>query len=102
MDFGGWDCSLRGKGNFLYSTTIAKSTIDSSTKTMEDGVVDSPPNRNAQLVTVSSPSPLRAKSTNPAYMLGHLEIQGLLANSINSFFHALWSNEGIFLDFMDV
>jgi hypothetical protein len=73
VDFGGWNCSLRGKGNFLYSTAIAKSTMDSSTKTMEDGIVDSPPNRNAQPVTISSPSPLRAKSTNPALMLGSFE-----------------------------
>jgi hypothetical protein len=44
--------------------------MDSSTKTMEDGVVDSPPNRNAQPVTISSPSPLRAKSTTPARIRG--------------------------------
>jgi hypothetical protein len=39
-------------------------------KTMDDGVVDRPPNRNAQLVTVSSPSPLRAKSMTPARIRG--------------------------------
>jgi hypothetical protein len=61
----GWNCSLQSKGNFFNSVTIANSTMDSSTKTMDDGVVDSPPNRNAQPVTVSSPSPLRAKSTTP-------------------------------------
>jgi hypothetical protein len=32
---------------------------------MEDGVVDSPPNRNVQPVAVSSPSPLRAKCAIP-------------------------------------
>jgi hypothetical protein len=44
--------------------------MDSSIKTMEDGIVDSPPNCNAQLVTISSPSPLRAKSTTPARIRG--------------------------------
>jgi hypothetical protein len=57
---------LQSKGNFLYSTATTNSTMDSSTKTMNDGVVDSPPNCNAQSVTVSSPSPLRAKSMTTA------------------------------------
>jgi hypothetical protein len=39
-------------------------------KTMDDGIVDSPPNRNAQLVIASSPSPLRAKSMKPARIRG--------------------------------
>jgi hypothetical protein len=63
VDCGGWDYSLQSKGNFLYSVAIANSTMDSSTKMIEDGVVDSPPNRNAQPVIVNSPSPLRAQST---------------------------------------
>jgi hypothetical protein len=63
VDCGRWDCSLQSKGNFLYSAATANSTMDSSTKMIEDGVVDNPPNRTAQLVTISSPSPLRAKST---------------------------------------
>jgi hypothetical protein len=70
MDCGGWDCSLQSKGNFLYSTAIANSTMDSSTKMIEDGIVDSPPIRNAQYMTISSPSPLRAKSTTPARLWG--------------------------------
>jgi hypothetical protein len=37
---------------------------------IEDGVVDSPPNRNAQPMTVSSPSPLRAKSTTRVHIRG--------------------------------
>jgi hypothetical protein len=37
---------------------------------IEYGVVDSPPNRNAQPMTVSSPSPLRARSTTPALIQG--------------------------------
>ena len=60
------DFSLQSKGKFLYFVATANSTIDSSTKTMEDGVVDSLPNCNALLVKVSSPSPLRAKSMTPA------------------------------------
>jgi hypothetical protein len=59
----GWGLSLQNKGNFLYSAATTNSTMDSSTKTMEDGVVDSPPNRNAQPGRVSSPLPLKAKST---------------------------------------
>jgi hypothetical protein len=59
VDCTGWDCSLQSKGNFLYYAATANSTMDNSTKTMDDGVVDSPSNRNAQLVIVSSPSPLR-------------------------------------------
>ena len=39
-------------------------------KMIEDGIVDSPPNRNVQPVIISSPSPLKAKSTTLAHMLG--------------------------------
>jgi hypothetical protein len=63
LDCGGGGLSLQSKGNFLYYAATANSTMDSSAKTMEDGVVDSPPNRNAQPGRVSSPSPLKAKST---------------------------------------
>ena len=62
LDCGGGGCALQSKGNFLYSAATANSTIDSFGKTMEDGVVDSPPNRNAQPPRVSSPSPLKQKS----------------------------------------
>ena len=55
--------ALQSKGNFLYSPAIVNSTMDSSTKMMEDGVVDSPPNRNAQPLRDSSPSLLKVKST---------------------------------------
>jgi hypothetical protein len=44
--------------------------MDSSTETMEDAVVDSLPNHNAQPLIVSYPSPLRAKSMTSAHMLG--------------------------------
>lgn len=63
-------CGQQSKGNFLYSATTANSTMDNSAKMMEDGVVDSPPNRNAQPVRVSSPSPLKAKSTTKTLCLG--------------------------------
>jgi hypothetical protein len=78
LDCGGGDFSNQSKGNFLYSTATANSTIDSSTKTMKDGVVDSPPNRNVLHVRVSSPSPLRAKSMTPPC------IQGSFGNSRSS------------------
>ena len=55
--------SLQNKGNFFYFVAIANSIMDNSTKTMEDGVVDSLSNRNAQPLKVSSSSPLKAKST---------------------------------------
>ena len=42
-----WDCSLQSKGNFLYYAAIANSTMDNSTKTADDGIVDSPPKHNA-------------------------------------------------------
>jgi hypothetical protein len=70
VDCRGWDCSLQSKGNFLYSVAITNLTMDSSTKMMEDGVVDSPPNRNTQPVIVSSLSPLRAKSTTSVQIRG--------------------------------
>jgi hypothetical protein len=63
---GGWDGSIQSMGNFLYSAAIANSIMDCSTKMMEDGVVNSPPNRNVQPVAVSSPSPLRAKCATVA------------------------------------
>jgi hypothetical protein len=40
--------------------------MDKSKKMIEDGVVDSPPNRNSHPVTVNSPSPLRAKTRTMA------------------------------------
>jgi hypothetical protein len=65
VDCKGWDGSIQSKGNFFYSAATTNSTMDCSTKMMEDGVVDSPPNRNVQPVVVSSPSPLRAKCATP-------------------------------------
>ena len=70
LDWGGGGCTLQSKGNFFYSTTIANSTMDSSVKTMEDGVVDSLPNRNAQPLKVSSSFLLKAKSTTKTHRPG--------------------------------
>ena len=42
LDCGGGGFALQSKDNFLYSIAIANSTMDSSTKMMENGVVDSP------------------------------------------------------------
>ena len=67
---GGGGCTLQSTGNFLYSTATVNSTIDSSGKMIEDGVVDGPPNRNAQPLRISSPSPLKAKSTTKMRCLG--------------------------------
>ncbi len=61
MDLGGCSFSLRSKGNFLYSAATAHSTMDYSTKGIEDDVVDSPPNERGVRLPVCSPSPLRGR-----------------------------------------
>ena len=63
LDCGRGGFLLQSKGNFLYFAAIANSTMDNFAKTIEDGVVDSPPNRNARPLRVSSPSSLKTKST---------------------------------------
>ena len=62
LDCGGGGYALESKGNFFYSTATTNSTMDNSTKTLEDGVVDSPPNCNVHPLRFSSLSPLKAKS----------------------------------------
>ena len=69
-DCGGGVFTIQSKGNFLYSAATANSTIDSSKKTIEDGIVDSLPNHNAQPLRVSSPSLLKAKSTTKTHCPG--------------------------------
>ena len=59
-DIGAYAFSQHSKGNLLYSAPIAQSTMDYSSKAVDDGVVDSPPSRGAPLA-VNSPSPLRGK-----------------------------------------
>ena len=70
LDCRGGAYALQSKDNFLYFVATANSTMDNSTKTMEDGVVDSPPNRNAQPLRVSSLLPLKAKSTTKTHSPG--------------------------------
>jgi hypothetical protein len=47
-------------GNFLYSAATANSTMDFSTKPIEDNVVDSPPSGRPRPRVSCSPSPLRS------------------------------------------
>jgi hypothetical protein len=56
------DFSQHNKGNFLFPALTANSTMDYSTKVIEDGVVDSPPSCSHVLLMVSLPSPLRGKT----------------------------------------
>ena len=56
-------CALleHGKRHLLYSAATAQSTMDYSSKAVEDDVVDSPPSRAIILVPINSPSPLQGK-----------------------------------------
>ena len=63
MEFGTCAFLQRRKGNFLYSAATTQSMIDYSRKALEDGIVDSPPNRDVVPVAVNSPSPLRSKAS---------------------------------------
>jgi len=47
-------------GNFLYSAATATSTMDFSTKPIEDNAVDSPPSGRPRLQVSCSPSPLQS------------------------------------------
>lgn len=60
--------AILSTGNFLCSATIANSTMDFSTKPVEDGVVDSPPNRVHRLCKSCSPSPLRSRDPTTSRM----------------------------------
>jgi hypothetical protein len=55
-------CNQVNFGIFLFSTAIANSTMDYSTKMIENGVVDSPPSCDHILQGVSLPSPLRVRT----------------------------------------
>ena len=46
-------------GNFLCSAAMANSTMDFSTKPIDNSVVDSPPSGSRRLPTSCSPSPLQ-------------------------------------------
>ena len=60
--------TILSTGNFLCSATTANSTMDFSTKPVEDGVVDSPPNRAHRLRKSCSPSPLRSRDPTTSRM----------------------------------
>ena len=60
MDIGAYAISQHSKGNLLYSAPTAQSTMDYSSKAVDDGVVDRPLSRGAPLA-VNSSSPLRGK-----------------------------------------
>lgn len=59
MDYGQY--AILSRGNFFCSAATAQSTMDFSTKPIQHGVVDSPPNGGARPVPKSSPSPLRSR-----------------------------------------
>lgn len=58
MGLGNRTVSVQSKGNFLYSAATAHSTMDYSSSKIQEGVVDSPPNRAIPL-PVNLPSPKR-------------------------------------------
>ena len=60
MDYGQF--LISSKGNFLYSRAFAHSTMDFSTKPIEDGVVNSPPSGGSRIAAVHSPSPQQSVS----------------------------------------
>ena len=62
MECGACSFSQHSKGNLLYSTATAQSTMDFSPKALEDGVVDSLPSRGALKVSMKMPSALRGKA----------------------------------------
>ena len=70
VDCGGWNYLLQSKGNFFYFAATANSTMDNSTTTKDDGVVNSPPNCNTQPMTINSLLLLRAKLTTLVQILG--------------------------------
>ena len=56
LDYGQY--VILSTGNFLCSAPTVNSTMDFSIKPIEEGVVDSPPNRKLRLLILCSPSPL--------------------------------------------
>ena len=58
FDYGQYE--ILSTGNFLCSAPTMVSTMDFSAKHVENGVVDSPPEKKPRLVVLCSPSPLRS------------------------------------------
>jgi hypothetical protein len=82
VDLWGVEFFERSKGNNLYSTATANSTIDFATKVIEDSVVDSPPSRGHVPQVVSSPSPLKMKTRGTARILSPFADSRLYRNSM--------------------
>ena len=61
MDYGQF--AISSKRKILYSGATAQSTMDFSSKPIEDGVVNSPPRGGSRITAVLSPSPLRSVPT---------------------------------------
>lgn len=59
LDYGQY--VILSTGNFLGSAPTVNSSMDFSTKPVDDGVVDSPPNQKPRLAISCSPSPLRSR-----------------------------------------
>ena len=58
FDYGQYE--ILSTGNFLCSAPTMVSTMDFSAKHVEDGVVDSPPEKKPRLVVSCAPSPLHS------------------------------------------
>jgi len=82
-NYGQFRVSKSGMGHIMYSTATARSTMDYSTMPVDDGVVNSPPNRKKCTNPMNSPSPLKCccRSTSPEVQFGmHVETQRKLYN----------------------
>jgi hypothetical protein len=82
LDLGRWEFSTQNKGYILHSAATANSAMDYLTKLIEDGVVDSPPKRSTNPMTVSSLSPLRVRTRTTVPILS--------SNADSRSFHKLY------------
>jgi hypothetical protein len=62
LDYGQFAKFQSAVGHIMVSTTTLQSTMDFSTKHIDAGVVDSPPNGGKKILPVSSPSPLKLQT----------------------------------------
>jgi hypothetical protein len=84
LDLGGLDYSQQSKGNFLYSTMIANSTMDYLTKVIEDSVVNSLHSRGHVPLMVNSLLPLRVKTGAVVWILNSMVDSRSLKKFYNS------------------
>ena len=66
LDYGQY--VILSTGNFLCSAPTVNSTMDFSRKPIDEGVVDSPPDKKKRLSVSCSPSPLRSKDLRTSSM----------------------------------